>query len=487
MRLLVLVPVALAVIVAVTALAGRLMARQTVDEVAARIEPARVAAAALSTALAHQESGSRAFVLTGDPHFLASYQDGSRGAGAATAQLTALLADDPAAQPVLAAATQTAEQWRAGAAEPEIAARSTNAPRDVDGDALRGEDLFDQFRTASGNLQSYLAGREAARLAAVPSGRAWVDDLTLGGVVLALVVGVAAPVVMRHRLTRPLDDLHHGTRAVAEGQEHLPITLDRPTELAAIATDADAMRRHMLARRDEAIEARLKLATRQTRDRLAGEVHDTTVQRLFALGLALDRVGTDEPRLGVCLAPLTAELDGAIRGLRALILGMTRTSVTGPTLRDGLFDLVRDSTPALGFTPAIGVHGDVAGSIDDETAVDLLSVLRESLSNIARHAEANSASIRLAIDSDTVALRVVDDGRGPACPDEVAPHGRGIASMTACAARHGGTMSIRPGRSVGTVVEWAIPRAAANRVETNQAPRRATAPLDGARGERQAP
>jgi signal transduction histidine kinase len=460
-RLLVLLPVALAVVLAGLGLAGRLAARGAVDQVLTRIEPARVAAAGLLTALVDQESGSRGYLLTGDPRFLEPYRSGVTAAAAAQAQLTALLADDPVGQADLDLATTAATTWRLQVAEPELAARQTGVPIGTGAGALQGKELFDRFRTASATLGAHLMDRETATLTMVSSTRAWTDGITYAALALALGVAAVAPVVIRRRLTDPVDRLQRQARAVAEGQEQQPVSLDSPAELAAIARDADVMRESLLARRDDAVEARLELALRETRDALAAEVHDNTVQRLFALGLALDALAaTAEPGIAARISPLVDELDEAVRELRALIFGLVRTSVTGPTLRDAFFDLVRDSTRALGFTPALGIHGDIGGTLGNDTAIDLLTVLREALSNVARHAHATSASVRLAVDAQTVALRVVDDGVGPSSSG-VDGHGRGIGAMTARAVRRGGTMTVRPGVPVGTVLEWTVPAEAA--------------------------
>jgi signal transduction histidine kinase len=460
-RFLVFVPVVVAVVLAGVGLASRFAARGVVDQVTTRIEPARVAAAGFVTAMVDQESGSRGFILTGDPQFLEPYRDGIAQAGAAQAQLTALLAADPAGEAALDTATSAAMTWRVQTAEPQIAARQSGALAETDAAALQGKEQFDRFRVASAVLERHLVDRETTTLATVSTTRAWTDAITYGGLAVALAVAVAAPMLIRRRLTEPVDRLQRQARAVAEGQEQLPITVESPAELAAIATDADTMRQSLLARRDDAVEAQLELALRETRDTLAAEVHDSTVQRLFALGLALDAIAaTSGPDVAERLSPLVDELDEAMRELRALIFGMVRTSVTGPTLRDALYDLVRDSTRALGFTPVLGIHGDVAGTLDNETAIDLVTVLREALSNIARHAQATSASVRLAVDAETVALRVVDDGTGPGSTDDAA-HGHGIPNMTARAVRHGGTMSVRVNGASGTILEWVIPADAA--------------------------
>ncbi|HEY2224085.1 CHASE3 domain-containing protein [Actinomycetospora sp.] len=456
--LLVLVSVTLTMVLAVSGLVARLSMRELTTEMTTRGAPARDAAAGLVTALVDQETGSRGFVITGDPQFLQPYREGIARAAAAEAELTALLGDDPSGRTALGVAAAAALQWRTLAAQPQIDARRTATPIDVEAATVRAKALFDQFRAAAGTLATHLADQESAQLASVARTQAWADRVAGAGVVLALLVAGVAPIVVTRRLSDPIGRLQRQTRAVADGQVEMPIAVTTPAEMAAIAADVDLMRESLLAHREEAVSAQLELSVRETRDRLAAEVHDNTVQRLFALGLALDALAATEPLVEPRLAPLVDELDEAMRELRALIFGLVRTSVSAATLRDAVFDLTRDSSRALGFTPMLGIHGDPAGALDDAAAIDLLTVLREALSNIARHARAASASVRLTTDGHSVALRVVDDGIGPSpVGGSDAAHGHGIASMAARAVRRGGTASVRAGEGAGTVVEWRIP------------------------------
>ncbi|WP_018332253.1 CHASE3 domain-containing protein [Actinomycetospora chiangmaiensis] len=461
-RVLVLIPVTLIVLVAAAGALARMTVRDAVGDMTTRVEPARSAAQELGTALVDQETGARGFVLTGDPRFLQPYDDGTVRAAAAEALLGGLLASDPAGRDALTRVGDAAARWRAEVAEPQIAARRAAAvtPAVTGAEALVGKELFDTVRSTVATLQGHLATRETASIAVVAAAQSRADLTAVLVAVVALLVAAVAPWVVRARLTRPLDRLADQTRAVADGADHLPIKVSGPWEIETIAADVDTMRTAMLGRRERVVSAELELAMRDARDRLAAEVHDNTVQRLFALGLALDAVAASEPRVRERLDPLVDELDEAMRELRALIFGLVRTSVTAATLREQVFDLTRDSARALGFTPTLEVRGDLAGALDDEAAVDLLTVLRESLSNVARHARARTAAVALVADDEHVSLRVSDDGIGMGLPatGDGRPRGQGLPSMADRAKRRGGHASVHSGEAIGTVVEWVVPR-----------------------------
>lgn len=460
-QVLVLIPVALIVVVAASGGLACLTVRDAVDVMTLRVEPARAAAQELATALVDQETGARGFVLTGDPRFLQPYASGTVRAGADASLLDGLLAADPEGRARLAAVVAASARWRTEVAEREIAARSAGPIElaTVTAGAVEGKRLFDDVRGRVVALQDHLAVRETAALTSVASAQTRADLLAVTVAALAILVAVLAPGVVRARLARPLDRLAEQTHAVADGADHLPIAVTGPRELETIARDVDTMRTAMLGRRERVVAAELELAMRDARDRLAAEVHDNTVQRLFAVGLALDAVTAAEPRARARLDPLVHELDEAMRELRALIFGLVRTSVTADSLREQVFDLIRDSVRALGFSPTLEVRGDVEAALDDEAAVDLLSVLREALSNIARHARATRAAVALVADGEHVTLRIADDGVGlRVSRADGGGRGQGLPSIVDRAKRRGGHASVHPGEVGGTVVEWVVPR-----------------------------
>jgi signal transduction histidine kinase len=105
--------------------------------------------------------------------------------------------------------------------------------------------------------------------------------------------------------------------------------------------------------------------------------------------------------------------------------------------------------------PRVTFDGPIDTAVDAETGTELLATLRESLSNIARHAQASHAEVEIEVGAEVV-LRVRDDGVGP--PGPGARRGRGLDNMAARATRLGGTMTLEPGGTGGTELEWRVPK-----------------------------
>ena len=117
-----------------------------------------------------------------------------------------------------------------------------------------------------------------------------------------------------------------------------------------------------------------------------------------------------------------------------------------------MLDVIADMTPALGFSPEIRFAGPLQSSVPDDVTDDLVAVLREALSNVARHAHARSAAVDISV-HDEVTLRVVDDGVGT----PTAARRSGLANLQARAERHGGTLSVGRGERAGTRLSWTVP------------------------------
>jgi signal transduction histidine kinase len=422
--------------------------------------PAHRETRALLTASLDQETGQRGYLLLGDPSFLAPYHAGQEVEADATVALAELLRDDPAAQAQLAAATSTLTAWHTEVAAPTIADRRAGpVPTErLQAAERRGKELFDVLRQRLAALEEHTATRQRAQLdSVVAAGRA-ADVVVLATAVLAIGLAVVSVPLLRRRLVRPLVDLQAQAERTAAGAYETPIAVTGPRDVRAIGDAVDTMRASVLHHGAELADARLELALRDARDRLSAEVHDNSIQRLFALGLALQAAMARHPVASGALAPLVEETDDIVRELRELIAGLVRTEVSAATLRGQVFDLVRDSGRALGVTPALEIRGPLEEAVTDEAARELLAALREALANIARHARAPSAAVRLTVDEEQIALTVEDDGVGVA-PD-LAP-GDGLSAVTGRAERLGGTVGVTPRPDGGTLLSWRIPRAGA--------------------------
>jgi signal transduction histidine kinase len=115
--------------------------------------------------------------------------------------------------------------------------------------------------------------------------------------------------------------------------------------------------------------------------------------------------------------------------------------------------VVDQERSALGFAPRIRFEGAIE-TIEPSVGEHLLAILREALSNVARHARATTVTVEIEARRDDVLLRVSDDGIGMAGAPTL---GNGMRNMTSRAAATGGMFETRPGEHGGTVVECRLP------------------------------
>jgi len=204
--------------------------------------------------------------------------------------------------------------------------------------------------------------------------------------------------------------------------------------------------------RVQAVSDRQELAIVSDRDRIARDLHDLVIQRLFATGLSLQGIRAKAlPEVQIRLDQAVADLDTTIRDVRTTIFELHHRETAA--LRDSISALAREYVPILGFAPAIRTRGPVDTLVPAETAEQLLAVLREALSNVARHAGASSASVEVEADPDVVVLRVTDNGCG-------LPEGRnesGLRNVRRRASELGGTVRFTPVEPHGTALEWQVP------------------------------
>jgi len=206
----------------------------------------------------------------------------------------------------------------------------------------------------------------------------------------------------------------------------------------------------------EARAEQQRAAMLDERDRIAADLHDQVIQRLFAAGLSLQSVamGLGAGRATDRILATVADLDATISQIRTTIFELhdQRTGAPGG-LRARLVDVAADAAKALGFDPTVRFDGPV-DTLPAETADDLVAVLRESLANIARHAHAHSAAVELSVEPERLGLCVHDDGVGIGATTRSS----GLANMRRRAERHHGECHVTRRDPRGTTVLWTIPR-----------------------------
>lgn len=204
-------------------------------------------------------------------------------------------------------------------------------------------------------------------------------------------------------------------------------------------------------------EARRQLLMFADRDRIARDLHDLVIQRLFATGLGMNSLAgrTGEPATRMRLGEFTDDLDETIRAIRQAIFQLHHAR-DGAGLRAQVFTAVRDVTPALGCTPALRLDGPLDDLVSSDLAGHALAVLREALTNVARHAHATTVSVSVSVDQRHLLLAVSDDGVGVGDPRRIS----GLASMRSRADQLGGSCTISSPVSPdgrGTRMQWAVP------------------------------
>ncbi|MFS3127116.1 GAF domain-containing sensor histidine kinase [Nocardioides sp. Bht2] len=204
--------------------------------------------------------------------------------------------------------------------------------------------------------------------------------------------------------------------------------------------------------RAEAVADRETLVLTTDRERIARDLHDVVIQRIFATGLQLQglrpRISDDEARERIDTA--VADLDTTIRDIRSTIFELQHRS--SASLRGDLIALIKEYTPILGFRAVLRTSGPVDTLVVDDYAHHLTSVLRELLSNVARHAAATACEVRVDADVEGVVLTVTDDGVG--VPAERVESGLSNARIRA--QKFGGSLSVEPNLPRGTRLRWHV-------------------------------
>ena len=205
--------------------------------------------------------------------------------------------------------------------------------------------------------------------------------------------------------------------------------------------------------RAQAVADRQELMLVSDRDRIARDLHDLVIQRLFATGLQLQgarRIAvSDQVRERIDGA--VADLDVTIRDIRSTIFELQHGHEL--SLRADVRGLVKEYVPVLGFTPMVRTAGPVDTAVPAPVGEQLLAVLREALSNVARHADADAAVIEVEVRTGEVMLRVADNGQG--LPED--RRESGLRNARRRAADLGGSLRLHPEEPRGTVLEWTVP------------------------------
>ena len=201
-----------------------------------------------------------------------------------------------------------------------------------------------------------------------------------------------------------------------------------------------------------------KMRISSEHERIARDLHDTVIQRLFGLGMRLQAAErlADGP-VAERIRSTVDSIDEVIREIRETIFDLNRPeSEHGTNLRDRFREVLAEAGDTMGFRPRVAFRGPVESAIGEDLLVQILSVLRESLSNVGKHAHARSVDVVLSAADGRVVLSVADDGVG-ITGDPMAGHG--LLNMAARAEKLGGEMEVSQRSPSGTLLQWRVPLA----------------------------
>jgi signal transduction histidine kinase len=198
-------------------------------------------------------------------------------------------------------------------------------------------------------------------------------------------------------------------------------------------------------------------AVHEDRDRVARDLHDTVIQHLFAVTLSLQSMAGAAEAAGMAdrLRKAVSDLDGTIRQVRSTIYELGLDAID-QGIRANVLSLVRELHPVVGFEVRVSFDGPVDSAIPDDLAGHLLATIRETVTNIGRHAEATEASVVLRVRDGNCQLLVWDNGRGMG-EAETTEGGLGLVNLRRRAEKLHGKFVIESSAIGGTLLTWEVP------------------------------
>jgi signal transduction histidine kinase len=199
-----------------------------------------------------------------------------------------------------------------------------------------------------------------------------------------------------------------------------------------------------------------QFAVVEDRDRIARDLHDLVIQRLFATGMLLQSAmrltesSPEQARQRVDRA--VGELDGTIRELRSTIYGLQAPSESRPSLRSQVLQVVDAAALQLGFAPSLRMDGLLDTLATADIVDNVLATLREALSNVARHAHAAHVEVSVRVQGKVFSVEVIDDGIGMGRDAARS----GLVNLASRAERLGGSMRLSSSRAGGTALLWQV-------------------------------
>lgn len=253
--------------------------------------------------------------------------------------------------------------------------------------------------------------------------------------------GIAVPLTTSHNTGVLLATRDKGSRPFVS--EQLPVLASFADQTALALELADKQR------------AQRMLDVLADRDRIAGDLHDHVIQRLFAAGMSLQgtvrRIGDPDARRRV--TRVVEQLDETVREIRTSIFDLHTSADAGSTsVRRRMLDVIAELSAGTDISPAVRISGAVDTLVPDWVAEHSIAVMREAVSNAVRHAKPSKIVVTVEAGADLI-IDVVDDGVG--MPADVARSG--LLNMQRRAETCGGAMTVAANPEGGTRVVWRVP------------------------------
>ncbi|CAN5217023.1 two-component system sensor histidine kinase [soil metagenome] len=230
----------------------------------------------------------------------------------------------------------------------------------------------------------------------------------------------------------------HGRRAFTEDDVEQLVNF---TNYVGIALELDRAR----ADREDA-------RTLEDHERIAADLHDHVIQELFATGMGIQSFAASLPHPDhqVKLLGFVDNLDRTIRQIRSTIFQLEARRSSPDTFQRQLLAILDEQSEALGFNPDVDFSGPLNLGITSHIADDVFAVVREALTNIAKHAHASSAHVRIALADQLISITVTDDGDGIGEPTRTS----GLANIRHRADKNAGTAMFSTPDGGGTQLDW---------------------------------
>jgi CHASE3 domain sensor protein len=402
---------------AVTTVA-RLHATDVGNHVRDMLRPAQSSSAKLTQAYLDMETGARGYLLTKDRQFLQPYDSGQAGVTVQSRRLHELMAFDQPSVALIDAVTMAGATWLNDSVVPSLAAArdGTFTGDRVMVNSVTGKQDFDVLRSRLDVLQGRIDALTGDGLQVGISAQNVANTVTIVCAAIALLLGVLAVLLVRGSLDRPLRRLSEQVQRVSDGELESRVDASGPAEVAGLGQAVETMRVRILSEITRATEASQQLVRLEETDRIARELGNTVIKRLFTIGLAMQSAAGRFPAVRPVFTRAIEDLDQAINQLRSALYGHTPTP-SGQSLGLAVQELVSEVEAGLGVVPELLLTGDLDRELPDAVVVEILGVLHDALRAVITPGVGGPVEIELARTDGTIRLRIA--GHAPqAKPDQ---------------------------------------------------------------------